>query len=197
MSGDLAPGRRRLLLLAPAGLLAAGLAGTAGWLLTREEPPVPIGGPFELIDGAGRTVTDRAFLGKWTLVYFGFTRCPDVCPTALQNMASARDLLGPAASQVALVFITVDPERDTPEVVREYAEAFGPDVSALTGSAEAVTRAAKAYRVYAAKSPTKDGDYTVDHTSIVYLMDPRGRFAANFTHETSPEGIATRLRALI
>ena len=95
MSGDPTP-RRRLLLLAPAGLLAAGLAGTAGWLLTREEPPILIGGPFELVDGAGRTVTDRTFLGKWMLVYFGFTRCPDVCPTALQNMASARDLLGPA-----------------------------------------------------------------------------------------------------
>ena len=189
--------RRRLLLLAPAGVLAIGLAGAAGWMLTREEPPVPIGGPFELVDGNGRTVTDQDFRGKWTLVYFGFTHCPDACPLALQNMAAARDLLGPAGEQVKLVFITLDPERDTPEVMRDYVAAFGPDVSALTGSTEAVAQAAKAYRVFSAKAPTKGGDYTVDHTSIVYAMDPRGRFAANFTHETSPEGIATRLRALM
>ena len=189
--------RRRLLLLAPAGLLAAGLAGAAGWMLTREEAPVPIGGPFALLDGAGRAVTDRTFRGKWMLVYFGFTHCPDACPLALQTMAAARDLLGPAAEQVALVFITLDPERDTPEVMRDYAAAFGPAVSALTGSADAVAQAAKAYRVYAAKVPTKDGGYTVDHTSIVYAMDPRGRFAANFTHETPPDAIAAKLRALM
>ena len=189
--------RRRLLLLAPAGLLAAGLAGTAGWMLTREDAPVPIGGPFELIDGAGQAVTERTFRGKWMLVYFGFTHCPDACPMALQTMAAARDLLGPAAGQVALVFITLDPERDTPEVMRDYAAAFGPEVSALTGGADAVAQAAKAYRVFSAKVPTKDGGYTVDHTSIVYAMDPRGRFAANFTHETSPEAMAARLRALM
>ena len=198
MSGDPALSRRRLLLLAPAGLLAAGLAGTAGWLLTRpEEQGVPIGGPFELVDGNARTVTDQAFRGKWMLVYFGYTHCPDACPMALQNMAAARDLLGPAAARVSLVFITLDPERDTPEVMRDYAASFGPDISALTGSPEAVSRAAKAYRVYSAKAPAGGGDYSVDHTSIIYAMDPRGRFAANFTHETTPEAIAARLRALV
>lgn len=198
MSRDPALTRRRLLLLAPAGLLAAGLAGTAGWLLTRPaEQGIPIGGPFELVDGNGRTVTDQAFRGKWMLVYFGYTHCPDACPMALQNMETARDMLGPAAAQVAIVFITVDPERDTPEVMRDYAALFGPDVSALTGSPEAVARVAKEYRVYFAKAPTEGGDYSMDHTSIIYAMDPRGRFVGNFTHETTPEAIAARLRPLV
>lgn len=186
------------MVLAPAGVLAAGLAGAAGWALTREtEQPVPIGGPFALVDGDGRTVTDQSFRGRWMLVYFGFTHCPDACPTALQAMAAARDQLGPAGEKVALVFITLDPERDTPAVMREYADAFGPDIAALTGSGDAVEQARKAYRVYSKKVPTRDGDYTVDHTSIVYLMDRRGRFAANFTHQTTPEEMADRLRTLI
>lgn len=197
MSDTEPTGRRRLLLLAPAGVLAVGFAGTAGWLLTRRDGPVPIGGPFELVDGDGRPVTDRNFRGKWMLVYFGFTHCPDACPLGLQNMAAARDLLGPAGDQVALVFITLDPERDTPEVMRDYASAFDTSVAALTGSPEQVAKVAKEYRVYYAKAPMKDGGYSVDHTSIVYAMDPQGRFAANFTHETPPEQIAARLQKLI
>ena len=156
-----------------------------------------VGGAFHLTDHNGKDFSDADLKGKYSLVYFGFTHCPDACPMALQTMAAARDLLGPAAGQVALVFITLDPERDTPEVMRDYAAAFGPEVSALTGGADAVAQAAKAYRVFSAKVPTKDGGYTVDHTSIVYAMDPRGRFAANFTHETPPEGMAARLRALM
>lgn len=189
--------RRQLLLLAPAGVLAAGLAGTAGWLLTRRDGPVPIGGPFDLVDGDGRPVTDRAFRGKWMLVYFGFTHCPDACPLALQNLAAALDQLGPGRDRVALVFITLDPERDTPAVMRDYVSGFDVPMAALTGSPEQVAKVAKEYRVYYAKVPTKDGDYSVDHTSIVYAMDPQGQFAANFTHETPPEEVAERLRKLI
>src|SRR5947199_1391634 len=115
--------RRRALLLAPAGVLLAGLAGAA-WLGTRGPAAVSVGGPFELTDGNGRVVTDRDFRGKWTLVYFGYTHCPDACPTALQDMANAVDLLGPKRRDVAIVFITVDPERDTPAVMKEYVSAF-------------------------------------------------------------------------
>ena len=186
---------RRLLLLAPAGVLAAGLAGAA-WLGTRPEATVPIGGPFQLVDGNGRVVTDRDFRGKWMLVYFGYTHCPDACPTALQDMANALDLLGAKKEQIAVLFITVDPERDTPAVMKDYVSGFEAPIVALSGTPEQVAKAAQEYRVYYAKHPTKDG-YDMDHTSIIYVMDPRGRFVANFTHENSPQQIAAKLRTLI
>ncbi len=190
--------RRTALLLAPAAVLGAGLAGAAVYVSTRAEPAgIPIGGPFSLIDGDGRTVTDAAFRGRWMLVYFGYTHCPDACPTALQDMANALDQLGPRRKEVAAVFITVDPQRDTPPVMKDYAAAFDAGIVPLTGSDEAVAAAAKAYRVYFAKHPTKDGGYDMDHSSIIYVMDPRGRFVANFTHETSPDQIAAKLKALV
>lgn len=194
---SVSPTRRRLLLLAPAAVLAVGLAGAGAWLLSAEEPPVPIGGPFRLQDGTGRTVTEQDFRGRWTLVYFGYTHCPDACPMALQNMANAMDLLPPGLRErVALLFITVDPERDTPAVVRDYVSAFHAPITGLSGTPEQVVQVLRAYRVYAAKAPGKEGDYTVDHSSILYVMDPRGRFAANLTHEAPPERIAERLKAL-
>lgn len=186
---------RRALLLAPAGVLVAGLAGAA-WLGTRGPAPVSIGGPFTLQDGNGRVVTDRDFRGKWMLVYFGYTHCPDACPTALQDMANALDILGDKKRDVALVFITVDPERDTPSVVKDYVSGFEAPIVALSGTAEQVAQAAKEYRVYYKKHPTADG-YDMDHTSIIYVMDPQGRFVTNFTHETSPEQIAAKLRSLV
>ena len=189
--------RRQAVLLAPAGVLAVGLAGAATYLGMRGEPVVPIGGAFSLRDGDGRVVTDQAFRGRWMLVYFGYTHCPDACPTALQDMANALDLLGAKRKQVAVVFVTVDPERDTPQVMKDYVSAFEADITALSGSAEEVQRAARAYRVYYAKHPTKDGGYEMDHSSIIYLMDPKGRFVANFTHETPPQDIAAKLKALV
>ena len=191
--------RRRLVLLAPAGVLAIGLAGVAAWSRLRSDPSAPvasIGGPFALQDGDGRTVTDRDFRGRWMLVYFGYTHCPDACPTALQDMATALDDLGAKRQDVAPVFITIDPERDTPAVMKDYVANFGPGITGLSGSLDAVAQAARAYRVYYAKHPTADG-YDMDHSSIIYLMDPQGRFVANFTHETPPEQIAARLRALV
>ncbi len=189
--------RRHAVLLAPAAILGTGLAGAAVYLGTRSEPAIPIGGAFALLDGAGRTVTDQQFRGRWMLVYFGYTHCPDACPTALQDMANALDQLGPRKKQVAILFITVDPERDTPAVMKDYVAAFDADITALSGSAEAVAQAARAYRVYYAKHPTKDGGYEMDHSSIIYVMDPKGRFAANFTHETPPEQIAAKLKTLV
>ncbi len=192
--------RRTLLMLAPAGVLAAGLAGVAAWARWRPggAGTAGIGGPFTLQDGDGKAVTDRDFRGRWMLVYFGYTRCPDACPTALQDMANALDALTPEQrAKIAPLFISVDPERDTPAVVRDYVRAFDAPITGLSGTPAQVAAAAKAYRVYYARHPRADGDYEMDHSSIIYLMDPRGEFAGNFTHETAPEVIAAKLRTLV
>ena len=190
--------RRHMLLLTPAAVLGVGMAGAFGYARFRPEPAaIPIGGPFRLVDGEGRTVTDQDFRGKWMLVYFGYTHCPDACPTALQDMANALDDLGAEKKDVAILFITVDPERDTPAVMKDYVAAFDASITPLSGSPEAVAEAAKAYRVYYAKHPSKDGGYDMDHSSIIYVMDTRGRFVANFTHETPPQQIAAKLRTLV
>ena len=189
--------RRHALMLAPAAILGAGLLGATIFTANREPAAIPIGGPFALLDGDGKTVTDQAFRGRWMLVYFGYTHCPDACPTALQDMANALDQLGPKKKQVAIVFITIDPERDTPTVMKDYVAAFEAGIVPLGGSQDAVAAAAKAYRVYYAKHPSKDGGYDMDHSSIIYLMDQRGRFVANFTHETPPDQIAAKLKTLV
>ena len=158
---------------------------------------VQIGGPFQLTDGDGHSVTDANLRGKWTLIYFGYTHCPDACPTALQDIANALDQLSPDQRKaVQAVFITVDPARDTPAVMKDYVAGFDAGIVALTGSQAAITQAEKGYRVYAAKHPTSDGDYEMDHSSVIYVMDPQGRFVANFTHESSPDQIASRLKQL-
>ncbi len=161
------------------------------------EPPVAIGGPFTLQDGAGAPVSDTAFRGRWMLVYFGYTHCPDACPTALNDMANALDLLGPQRRNVAPLFITVDPERDTPAVMRDYVQAFGTQIEPLTGTPAQVEAAEKEYRVYAAKHPNKAGGYDMDHSSIIYLMNPAGTFVAIFGDGTSPQQMAEKMRALI
>ena len=166
--------------------------GAAGTLLAST-----IGGPFRLVDQDGRTVTDADLKGKWSLVYFGYTHCPDACPTALNDIAIALDELGSKRSAVRPVFITVDPERDTPEVLKAYVTAFDAPILALTGTPEEVAQAAKGYRVYYAKHPEAGGDYSMDHSSVIYVMDPEGRFTASFTHQSAPEEIAERLKKLL
>jgi protein SCO1 len=166
--------------------------GAAGTLLASA-----IGGPFRLVDQNGGAVTDADLKGKWSLVYFGYTHCPDACPTALNDIAVALDELGPKRGAVRPVFITVDPERDTPEVLKAYVTAFDTPILALTGTPEEIAHAAKSYRVYYAKHPEAGGDYSMDHTSVIYVMDPQGRFTASFTHESSPEEIAERLKKLL
>jgi protein SCO1 len=156
-----------------------------------------IGGPFRLVDQNGKTFTDADLKGKWSLVYFGYTHCPDACPTALNDISIALDELGPKRAAVQPVFITVDPERDTPAVLKDYVTSFDAPILALSGSADEIARAAKAYRVYYAKHPEAGGDYSMDHSSVIYVMDPEGRFTASFTHESSPEEIAARLKKLL
>ena len=166
--------------------------GAAGTLLASA-----IGGPFRLVDQNGKTVTDADLKGKWSLVYFGYTHCPDACPTALNDIAIALDELGPQRNAVRPVFVTVDPERDTPAVLKSYVTAFDAPILALSGTPEEIAQAAKGYRVYYAKHPEAGGDYSMDHSSVIYVMDPQGRFTASFTQENSPEEIAERLKKLL
>lgn len=158
-----------------------------------------IGGPFSLVNHNGKPVTDQDFRGKPTVIYFGFAYCPDVCPTSLLLMQTAVDRLGPqAASKVNLLFITVDPERDTPAALKEYVGQFGPAMVGLTGTLDQVAAAAKAFRVYYQKVPGKDGaPYLMDHSSIFYLMDGNFRFVKHFTHQAKAEDIAAAIKPLL
>jgi protein SCO1/2 len=158
-----------------------------------------VGGPFTLTDQDGRRVSEKDFLGKYMLVFFGYTYCPDICPTELQVMTAALDQMGPAAKEIQPVFISVDPARDTPEVMKSYVENFGPRLIGLTGSPEEVAAAAKAYRVYYAKSgdTASAEDYLVDHSSIIYLMGPDGRFVRHFTYTTDASKLASELKEAI
>ncbi len=199
-------GPSRLLMVA--GLLAAFIILGAGAFLALELHDnakgaagtilgSAIGGPFSLVDQDGKTVTNTALEGKWLLVYFGYTHCPDACPTTLNNISLALRDLGKKSTEVRPVFITIDPDRDTPQVMKDYVAAFDAPILALSGTAADVAKAAKNYRVYYAKHPEAGGDYSMDHTSIIYVMDPKGRFTASFSGEDPPDQIAERLKKLL
>jgi protein SCO1/2 len=185
-----------VLVIAAGALLALAVRetprGAAGTALANA-----IGGPFHLTDQNGKAVSDADLKGKWQLVFFGYTHCPDACPTALNEIALALDQLGEKRGEIEIVFITVDPERDTPEVMKSYVQSFNAPIIALTGSTDAVAQAAKAYRVYYAKHPRGDGDYDMDHSAVIYVMNPEGRFTATFTPDSTADAIAQRLQKLI
>lgn len=151
-----------------------------------------IGGPFTLVDQNGKSRTDADFRGELMLVYFGYTFCPDICPTELQTMSEALDQLGKNAARVQPIFITVDPARDTVKAMKEYVSHFHPRMLGLTGTPDEVAAAARAYRVYYAKAEGKAGgeDYLMDHSGFVYLMGPDGRYLTHFTPQTSPKQMA-------
>lgn len=154
-----------------------------------------IGGDFTLVDQSGQTVRDSDLHGRLRLVYFGYTYCPDICPTELQNMSGALDLLEEDSDDILPVFITVDPERDTVAVMREYSAHFHPRFLALTGTLEQVAGAAKAYRIFYAKvDDASASDYLMDHSTFVYLMDRQGRYLRHFDKGTPPETIAEGIR---
>ncbi|MEJ0016721.1 MAG: SCO family protein [Acetobacteraceae bacterium] len=157
-----------------------------------------VGGPFTLQDGNGKPVTDRDFRGKYLLVYFGYTFCPDVCPTTLTEVAEALDHLGPKADQLRAVFITVDPKRDTPAVMKQYVASF-PRLVGLTGAPEQIADVAQKYRVYYAEHRTGTGpnDYTMDHSSVLYLMGPDGRFIAPIRADAEGSQMAADLARLM
>ena len=156
--------------------------------------PSTVGGPFRLTDQNGSTITDKDLKGRPFLVFFGFTHCPEICPTALFDISEILNRLGPDAAKVNALFVTVDPERDTPAKLKEYLSSFNPRLIGVGGDAQALADVAKAYRVYYKKVPLKDGDYTMDHTAIVYLMDKNGQFVAPFSLKRKPEDAAADLR---
>jgi protein SCO1/2 len=155
-----------------------------------------IGGPFSLVDQDGKPITDADFKGKPFLVFFGYTHCPDVCPTTLFEVSEVFRALGKDADKTAGLFVTVDPERDTPKVMKDYLSSFDPHLRGATGSAQQVAAAEKGYRVYAKKIPGKDGgdDYSMDHTALVYLMNKQGEFVAPFNLQRKPAEAAADLR---
>jgi protein SCO1/2 len=198
--------RGRLLIVILLGFLAGALGGAALLLHTRGAPAPQvetsgkalIGGPFSLVDQTGKTVTDKDFRGRYMLVFFGFTHCPDVCPAELQVMADALGQLGPKASKIVPVFISLDPERDRPEAVGAYVKNFGPNFVGLTGSPEAIAAAAKAYRVSFSKFEYKDSNgqsgYSIDHSTLLYLMDKNGEYITHFSYGTPAAKMAETLR---
>lgn len=153
-----------------------------------------VGGPFQLEDQNGKAVTDKDEKGRPFLVFFGYTHCPDICPTTLFELSEVMKALGKDADRTGALFITVDPERDTPAVLKDYLSNFDPHLRGLTGDPAAINATLRAYRVYAKKVPLKDGDYTMDHTAVVYLMDKDGRFVAPFNLKQTPDAAADQLR---
>jgi protein SCO1/2 len=156
--------------------------------------PAAIGGPFQLTDQNGKAVTDKNLKGKPTLIFFGYTHCPDVCPTSLFEISEVLRALGKDADKVNAVFISVDPERDTQAAMKDYLSSFDPHLEGLSGDPAETAKVITSYRVYAKKVPTKDGDYTMDHTALIYLMDRDGRFVSPFNLKRSPEEAATELK---
>jgi len=192
--------------LIPYLLLVAALAGGLLWYESEKVPGLgrvvttgqaDIGGPFRLIDQNGKTVTDKDYPGRYKLIYFGYSFCPDVCPTTLGVMAQALEKLGSDARRVVPVFITIDPERDTPKVLADYMKAFGPDFVGLTGSADAIKDVEKRYRVYAVKQPLPGGNYGMNHSSVLYLMGPNGKMVSFYDEAISPDDLAKDLKRKI
>jgi protein SCO1 len=194
------PQTTRLILVASA-FLAGLLLFSSIFLIVAGRTPVPlpasvsaIGGPFQLTDHDGKQITDQDLKGKPYLVFFGFTHCPDICPTTLFEVSEILRALGPDADRAGALFVTVDPERDTPAKMKDYLSSFDPHLRGVTGSPEAVAAMERNYRVYSKKVPLEGSEYTMDHTALVYLMDKEGRFVAPFNMKRKPEEAATDLR---
>ena len=175
------------------GLMVLVVAIVLTFRPTGQEARATVGGPFELISHEGKTLTNRDFQGTPHLVFFGFTHCPDVCPTKLFEISEVLRATGERGRNLRALFITVDPERDTPEVMKNYLGSFDPRIVGLTGDPAAVEAATRAYRGFARKVPLKEGGYTMEHTSLVYLMDRNGRFVGSFNLDRPPAEAAQDL----
>ncbi len=189
--------RRALILPAAAflfGLISLGLAAMWTFAPSADQARTSsVGGPFVLTAQDGSRVSNTAFEGAPTLVFFGFTNCPDICPTKLMEISEVLRAAGDKAGKVRALFITVDPARDTPDLLRSYLASFDPRIVGLTGTQDEVDAVVKAYRAYYKKVPTSSGDYTMDHTAIVYLMDRKGQFVGAFNIERPPQEAAKEL----
>ena len=187
--------RRILALIA---VLAISLAILTGLAIRRgvggDTSPVAIGGPFQLTDQSGQTVTDKNLQGKPTLIFFGFTHCPDICPTSLFEISEVLKAMGKDADRVNAYFVSVDPERDTAAAMKDYLSSFDPHLKGLTGDPTAIAKVLSSYRVYAKKVPLKDGDYTMDHTALIYLMDRDGNYLGFFPPGTSADRMVEIIR---
>jgi len=187
--------------LAAVALLVAAVSATLVMKLINEDIPqaatAKIGGPFELVDGKGQVFTDKNLDGKPTLMFFGFTYCPDVCPTTLSDMQGWVDNLGPEADKLNFVFVSVDPERDSPDVISDYVAAFDERFIPLTGSVDQIKKVVKDYRVYARKVPLDDGDYTMDHTAAIYMLDSDLKFTGTISYQEPDETALPKIRKLI
>jgi len=179
-----------------AGSLVVGLVVML-WALggLRNGPaPAAIGGPFQLTDQSGQIVSEKNLKGRPTLIFFGFTHCPDVCPTSLFEISEVLRSMGTDADRVNAYFISIDPERDTSAAIKDYLSSFDPHLKGLTGNPGAVAKTISEFRVYSKKVPLKDGDYTMDHTTLTYLMDREGRFVSPFNLNRKPEEAAADLK---
>jgi protein SCO1/2 len=192
--------------LIPYLLLVAALIGGVLWYESEKVPGLgrvvttgqaDVGGPFQLTDQSGKRVTDKDFRGRYMLIYFGYSFCPDVCPTTLSVMAQALEKAGDRAKQVAPILITIDPERDTPTVLEDYVKAFGPSFVGLTGNVAEIKDVEKKYRVYAVKKPLEGGNYGMDHSSVIYLMGPDGKLVSFYDEAISPDDLAKELKQKI
>jgi protein SCO1/2 len=189
----------RILLVLGAFVAGLVLFTTVVFIVTGRSPapiamPSAVGGPFNLVDQNAKPITDQDLKGHPFLVFFGFTHCPDVCPTTLFEVSEILRAAGPGAKDARALFITVDPERDTPAVLKDYLASFDPRVIGVTGDSEAIAAVIKSYRVYAKKVPTENGGYTMDHTAIVYLMGKDGRYIVPFNMKRRPEEAAEDLK---
>lgn len=177
------------------GLHPAASTQSLSFKIDKEDGMPVLGGPFSLKDQDGKTCTNKDFLGKWMLIYFGYTFCPDICPMGLAAMSEALEQIDPHCRLVQPIFITIDPERDTGEDLKIYHSTFHPHFKMLTGSLQDIQQVMKSYRVYGARvHPPGTSDYLIDHSSLIYLMDPQGDYVAHFNHQTPPEEIAFKLR---
>lgn len=156
-----------------------------------------LGTDFTLVDHNGDPITQEAFAGRPTMVFFGFTHCPEVCPTTLYEMAGWFEALGDEGRDLQAFFISVDPERDTPEIMKNYAEAMTDRVTGITGDPDEIAKVIAAWHVYAAKIPTDDGDYTMDHTASVFLIDEHGAFKGTIAYGENPETAIAKLKRLV
>ena len=192
--------------LIPYLLLVAALIGGVLWYESNKVPGLgrvvttgqaDVGGPFQLTDQSGKRVSDKDFRGRYMLIYFGYSFCPDVCPTTLAVMAQALEKLGDRSQRITPILITIDPERDTPKVLEDYVKAFGPSFIGLTGSADEIKAVEKKYRVYAVKKPLEGGNYGMDHSSVIYLMGPDGKLVSFYDEAISPDDLAKELKSKI
>jgi protein SCO1 len=193
---------RALRIVRRAAFVGIGLVAVATvlWLVVgdfRRPPGAMIGGPIRLTDQSGAPFDSASLAGKPFAVFFGFTHCPEVCPTTLYELSTDLKQLGDAAKDLRVLFVTVDPERDTPEFLKDYLANFDPRILGLTGTPDQIAGVAKSFRVFYQKVATGDGDYTMNHTALVYLMDRQGRFFATLAYDESGETKLQKLRRLL